>query len=172
MVKNLSKRNLSGFTLIELLVVVLIIGILAAIAVPQYTKSVEKSRASQLMVSLDAYVKSQSLYHLANGKYHFYTTPETIEANTGVSLPTLSTDQWQCGMSCFGCDDPEFGCQRKITPTYALKVQINHETNEVLRYCCGDEKMCKVIGGGAVCTEGGSANDSPWCYSSSWVILR
>ena len=56
-----------GFTLIELLVVVLIIGILAAVAVPQYTKAVEKTRVAQARVFLDAIYKGYQLCILQNG---------------------------------------------------------------------------------------------------------
>ena len=58
-----------GFTLIELLVVVLIIGILAAIALPQYQKTVEKSRASEAMVYLDAVAKAEMIYFMSNGTF-------------------------------------------------------------------------------------------------------
>ena len=113
--KTLSAGKNAGFTLIELLVVVLIIGILAAVALPQYEKAVEKSRATQVMVYLDAWVKAQELYKLANGSYKTGSSKEVMEA-MGITPPAYDNDEWSCSSipTGPGSTSPNLVCFRLI----------------------------------------------------------
>jgi len=83
----------AGFTLIELLVVVLIIGILAAVALPQYQKAVWRSRNVQLKTSIQSVRAAQDAYHIANGKY----ASDFDEMDIDLPLASVATDNI-CGM--------------------------------------------------------------------------
>ena len=80
--------NNNAFTLIELLVVVLIIGILAAVAVPQYQKAVEKSKAAQALTLLRSMYQAGQAHLLASGQW-----PSSV-ADIDIEIPAELND-WE-----------------------------------------------------------------------------
>ncbi len=95
-------KRRGGFTLIELLVVVLIIGILAAVAVPQYQKAVEKAKATQALVTLKAVYQAYTAYYLEKGM-----VPSSF-SQLDVSIPwtpsnesdtVRSNEDWNLGLT-------------------------------------------------------------------------
>ncbi len=82
--------NKKGFTLIELLVVVLIIGILAAIALPQYQKSVEKSRITEAVIILRAIADANRNYYLSTNKWATATQLNLLD----IKIPGTNDNTW------------------------------------------------------------------------------
>lgn len=76
--------NQKGFTLVELLTVVLIIGVLSSIALPQYMRSIERSRATEAMVSLKAL--NDAVYAYAAGRSGENACPNSF-SKLAISFP-------------------------------------------------------------------------------------
>ncbi len=91
------KNTRSGFTLIELLVVVLIIGILSSVALPQYTRAVEKARLTELMSLQTSLEKAVDVYLLGNG---YPASSTDLFDSLDISFPdfndTTSMSGWHC----------------------------------------------------------------------------
>ncbi len=81
-------NKIAGFTLIELLVVVVIIGLLAAIALPQYNKAVKKAQGREVLVVLNALDKALQAYALEHG--NLVTTYSLSPEELNIKIPDLN----------------------------------------------------------------------------------
>ncbi|MDO8749092.1 MAG: type IV pilin-like G/H family protein [Candidatus Omnitrophota bacterium] len=119
----------SGFNIIELVVVVVIIGILSALAIPQYTKTVERSRQSEALTNLAAIRGAQTRYYLENGNYtnsfdnldidnttngtYFTYTVVDESANTVVARALRNSEKNPCGTTNYTINMYENGTTSK-----------------------------------------------------------
>ena len=161
--KNPAKGKIGGFTLIELLVVVLIIGILSAVALPEYTKAVEKSRSSEAMTLLRSFVQAQKLYKLANTQYTSDFTELDLEMpNIDTANKRFSTNDWVFTMEMHDLYPSSFSifAARAKDGTaittgdykYGIRVAVASDGSETWRCQLSSgngvvPKMCKAIAG-------------------------
>ena len=162
-------ENKKGFTLIELLVVVLIIGILAGIALPQYKMAVTKAKVASILPLMRSWKDALMVYKLQHGDYvdengaypqgdvlgvNWPSDWEEGDGDCGDSLECFS-DYWS---SCFANEEQDgtVACVHDVTDDTLFSIQMYQSdyTNENFRdkitcYADGDEahKVCKALGG-------------------------
>jgi prepilin-type N-terminal cleavage/methylation domain-containing protein len=82
-------RNRKGFTLIELLIVVVIIGILAAIAIPKFANTKSKAYITAMKSDLRNLVTAEAAFFADSSKYTATVTDLKFQSSTGVSSPAI-----------------------------------------------------------------------------------
>ena len=157
-----------AFTLIELLVVVLIIGILSAIALPQYQKAVDRTRATELIIQARNMKDLQEAYYLANGTYAADCEELAIDIPGGYELDEnkhLVNESKGIELDCNRAgdtDDVRSAAIYKIEDVGSLSIEMkfaNHPTRANEQMCYSEverfQSVCKNMCGTSELTRGG-----------------
>ena len=151
--------RLGGFTLIELLVVVLIIGILAAVALPKYELAVEKSRAVEGITLARNIALANQAYYMANGTWAADINDLDLEfpgedASSGtMSTASKKTKNFSCRAT--GNNEESRNCIavcRRTGPKYTYAI-VYYKDNMNQAQCIGhgnynveaNTKMCRAL---------------------------
>ena len=141
-----------GFTLIELLVVVLIIGILSAIALPQYTKIVEKSRAAEAVTLVRSIAEAEQRYYLANGEYAGdislldISFPGESVSYPSNNIPGFQTKNFICRPTGGAWTDALAVCNRRPYGTFFAIAKLKDGKMVCRFYTAKGEDVCKTFG--------------------------
>lgn len=139
-----------GFTLIELLVVVLIIGILSAVALPQYTKAVEKSRAVQAITLVKAVKDAAEVYRLANGVYPSNLSQIDIEVSTNLKDFVWDESEFSDGRFALKRRGADLGYFIIFSGTNRTSPSFSMDEIAGVLYCSSDTKkgieICRAVG--------------------------
>ncbi len=162
-------REGRGFTLIELLVVVLIIGVLAAVALPQYNRAVKKAQGKEIVIALKAMDKAFAAYLLENGDFGTDTYHPTFDLNK-LSIPRPQTTYFSTGFMSNGPDSQILYFTHKKS-----KDQIYFEWSKkrnrfvIFYYSKPTSGMCDYLDGGTL-QAGSPAGAKPTCAFKDNVI--
>ena len=174
-----TENNKQGFTLLELLVVVLIIGILASIALPQYQMAVTKAKVASILPLMRRWKDALAEYKLQHGDYDYDGNMSSLDVSWPSdwkdgdepcdNLDRCYNDYWDCSAN---NHDGSFQCGHypDVGALVIHMFQPDDPDCEVCRdkimcFADGEEanKVCKALGGKPV--EG-----TPWAFEHSYSL--